>query len=81
MIFGPRGPGGSKLPKHPYRDSAIMNAVLAGLLLLIAWATGGDVREAALVAVAFFLIATAWNWWRFRRRIAEDEAQIRRPPE
>ena len=81
MIFGPRGPDGRKLPKHPYRDSAIMNAVLAALLLLIAWATGGDMRDAVIVAVAFFVIATAWNWWRFRRRIAEHEAQIRRPPE
>ena len=81
MIFGPRGPGGPKLPRHPYRDSAILNAVLAGLLLLIAWLTGGELRTAAIVAVAFFVLATAWNWWRFRRRIAEHDTQTRRPPE
>jgi hypothetical protein len=80
VIFGSRGPRG-RVPKHPYRDTAIVNAVLACLLLLIAWLTGGDMRDAAFVAVAFFLIATAWSWWRFRRRIAEEDAELRRPPE
>ena len=58
------------LPQHPYRDSAILNAVLACALLLLAWLTGGELGRALAVAIGFFAIATAWNWWRFRQRIA-----------
>jgi hypothetical protein len=81
MILRPRGGGDSPVPKHPYRDSAIVNAVLAGLILLIAWLTGGDLTTAVVVAAAFFLIATGWNWWRFRQRLAADAAADRRAPE
>jgi membrane protein implicated in regulation of membrane protease activity len=80
MILRPRG-GGSPIPKHPYRDSVIVNAALAVLLLLIAWLTGGDLTTAAIVAAGFFVVATAWNWWRFRRRLLERELAERRPPE
>ncbi len=82
MIFRPRrGDRDLPLPKHPYRDSALLNGVLAVLLLVIAWATGGDVIHAIGVAVVFFVVATGWSWWRFRRRIAESEADAGRPPE
>jgi membrane protein implicated in regulation of membrane protease activity len=76
-------PRGSEppIPKHPYRDSVIANAALAGLLLLVAWLTGGDLTTALMVAAGFFVLATAWNWWRFRRRLEEREAAARRPPE
>ena len=80
MILRPRG-GGTPVPKHPYRDSAIVNAALALLLLLIAWLTGGNLARAVVVALGFFVIATAWNWWRFRKRIEELEVAERRPPE
>ena len=36
--------------------------------------TGGDPLRAAVVAVAFFVVATAWTWWRFRVRIRERDA-------
>ena len=70
------------VPQHPYRDSAIVNAVLAGLLLVAAWATGGELGRAVVYAVAFFAIATAWNWWRFRKRIQrEAAAEAELPPQ
>jgi membrane protein implicated in regulation of membrane protease activity len=75
MIFRPRGRGELPIPTHPYRDSALVNAGLAILLLLIAWFTGGDVLTAAFVAVGFFVVATTWNWWRFRQRLAAREAE------
>ena len=82
MIFRPRrGDGDLPLPKHPYRDSALLNGVLALLLLVIAWATGGEVVRAIVVALVFFVVATGWSWWRFRRRIAESDARAGRPPE
>jgi membrane protein implicated in regulation of membrane protease activity len=62
------------LPKRPYRDSLVLNLVLAGVILLLAWATGGDLGRAAAVAVAFLFVSTAWSWWRFRKRL-EQEAE------
>ena len=55
--------------------------MLALLLLVIAWATGGEVVRAIVVALVFFVVATGWSWWRFRRRIAESDARAGRPPE
>lgn len=63
------------IPKHPYRDTAVVYAVMASVLVIVAVLTGADVGRAALVAVAFFVVATAWNWWRFRERIREQAAR------
>ena len=60
------------LPARPYRDSAILNGVLAVAIVGFALLTGGDLGVAVLVAIAFFVVATAWSWWRFRQRIAEQ---------
>jgi membrane protein implicated in regulation of membrane protease activity len=62
------------LPKRPYRDTLILNVVLAALIVLISWATGGDLRRAAVFALFYFVIATAWAWWRFRQRLAKDDS-------
>ena len=62
------------LPKRPYRDSLVLNLVLAGAILLLAWATGGNLGRALVVSLGFFVVSTAWSWWRFRRRI-EQESQ------
>jgi hypothetical protein len=59
----------SKLPRHPYRDSAVLHGVLALLIVGIAWLTGGGLGRAAVIGLAYFAAATAWSWWRFRRRI------------
>ena len=60
------------LPKRPYRDSIVVNLVLAGLILLISWLTDGDVGRALLFALGFFVIATAWAWLRFRQRLNRE---------
>jgi hypothetical protein len=57
------------LPRHPYRDSAIFHAVLACVVVLVAWGTGGSLRNAILVALGFFALATAWSWMQWRRRL------------
>ena len=62
------------IPAHPYRDTAIVYGAMAAILVLVAWLTGGDVARAGLVAVAFFVVATAWTWWRFRERIRQADA-------
>jgi membrane protein implicated in regulation of membrane protease activity len=62
------------LPKRPYRDSALLNAALAAVVVVFAWLTGGDVLKALGVGAAFFVVATAWSWWRFHQRLEEGDA-------
>ena len=63
------------LPKHPYRDSALAYGVMAVVLVLATVLLGGDVARTAVVAAGFFVLATAWSWWRFRERIREEAAR------
>jgi hypothetical protein len=57
-------------PKHPYRDTLIVYAVLAAIVVVVAWATGGAVGKAAVVAIGFFVVASAWNVYRWRAKAA-----------
>jgi len=61
------------LPKRPYRDSVLLNLVLAVLIVLISWATGGELGRALVFATLYFLIATIWSWWRLRQRLGEEQ--------
>ena len=67
------GRPGQPLPKRPHRDSVLLNLVLAGLIVLISWATGGDASRAVVFATLYFVVATAWAWWRFRQRLAKEQ--------
>jgi hypothetical protein len=60
------------LPRRPYRDSAVLYGVLAGVVLVFSLLTGSDLARAVIVAVAFFVAATAWSWFRFRQRLAAE---------
>ena len=62
-------------PKRPYRDTALVFGGMAVVIVLIAWATGGDLGRAVLIAAAFFVAATAWGWRRWRERLREQEAR------
>jgi cytochrome bd-type quinol oxidase subunit 2 len=31
--------------------------------------------RALVIGAAFFLVATAWSWWRFRARIASERGR------
>jgi hypothetical protein len=64
----------SPMPKRPYRDSALVMGGLAVALVLVAWLTGGSVGRAVVVGVGFFVLSTAYTWWRFRQR-EEREAR------
>jgi membrane protein implicated in regulation of membrane protease activity len=66
---------GSKrpVPKHPYRDTAVVYGVLAALVVVFAAATGGDVVKAVIVAVVVFVGATAYSWWYWYDRIKNKE--------
>ncbi len=49
-----------------------MYAVLAIVIVVVAKFTHGDVGRAILGAAGFFVVATAWSWWRFRRRVEQE---------
>jgi membrane protein implicated in regulation of membrane protease activity len=52
-----------------------MYAVLAIVIVVVARFTNGDMTRAFLGAAAFFVLATAWTWWRFRRRAEQERAE------
>jgi len=63
------------VPKHPYRDTAILYGVLAVLVVVIAYATGGDAVNAAVTALFVFIVATLWSWRTWRNRLREERAR------
>ena len=66
-------------PRQPYRASAIFHAALAVVILIFAALTGGDLTKALFVAAGYFVVATAWSWFRFRQRGARPASQSERP--
>ena len=60
------------LPKKPFRDSAIFYGVLAGIVLVVGLLLGRGVLWSVVAAVAAFVLATSYAWWRFQRRIDEE---------
>jgi hypothetical protein len=46
----------------------MLHGVLALVILVIAALTGGGLARALLVALAYFVVATGWTWFRFRQR-------------
>jgi len=65
-------------PSHPYRDTLIVYGVLALLIVLVAWLTGGAVGKAAVIAAFFFVVASLWSLFRWRSRL---RAEARRAQE
>lgn len=57
------------VPRHPYRDTAIFYAILAGIVIGVTVLTGGDLRRSLVLAGALFFGATAYSWWRWQQRI------------
>jgi hypothetical protein len=53
---------------RPYRDSAIIYAVLAAVVVVIAILTGGRVAWAVVLGIAAFVLAMGWTWWRLRQQ-------------
>jgi membrane protein implicated in regulation of membrane protease activity len=60
------------VPKRPFRDSAVFNGVLALIIVGVAYVTEGPMAKAISFAVVFYVVATAWSWWRFRKRLDAD---------
>ena len=64
--------------RHPYRDTMIVYAGLALVIVGFAAVTGGDLGRAVLIAALFYVAATAWSllWWR-RKLLQRRPAQPR----
>ena len=60
-------------PKHPYRDTLVVYAGLAFVIVIVAWATGGDVVRALEIAVVFYVVACAWSITRWRRQMRRQD--------
>jgi cytochrome bd-type quinol oxidase subunit 2 len=63
-----------RISANPFRDAAILYAVLAVIIVAVASFTGRGLVWGLVVGVAFFVASTAWSWWRFRQR-AKREGQ------
>jgi Flp pilus assembly protein TadB len=62
--------------EHPYRDTLLVYAGLAVVIVVFAALTGGNVGKALILAVAFFVFASAWSLMQ-RRRMIRREAEKR----
>ena len=57
------------LPKHPYRDTALVYGGMSSIVVLVALITGGDIVKAVVIAGLFFIAATLWSWRNWRNRL------------
>ena len=62
-----------KIPRRPYRDSALVYAVLAVVVVVVAVALGGSLIRALVWAGVAFVLATGYSWWRWRQRLRQQE--------
>jgi membrane protein implicated in regulation of membrane protease activity len=63
-------------PKRPIRDTLLVYGGLAIVIVLVAWLTGGSVRNAVVIAAFFFVVASGWSIWRFRAKAREKEDEV-----
>jgi membrane protein implicated in regulation of membrane protease activity len=59
-------------PKRPYRDSFVLHLAFALIIVGVAWVTDGSLARAVGFAAVFFVVATAWSWWKWRERLERD---------
>jgi Flp pilus assembly protein TadB len=60
------------VPRRAFRDTAIFYALLACAIVGFGVLTDNDLVQTIVIAVAFFVIATGYSWWRFRQRLARE---------
>ena len=57
---------------HPYRDTALVNAGLAVVVVIVAVSTGGSVVRAVVAVAIAWVVGTAYACWRVRQRADRD---------
>ena len=68
---------GRPVPKHPYRDTALVYGGLALLVVVLTVVTGGSLVRAIVVALFVYVAATLWSWRIWRNRLREQAASER----
>ena len=63
------------VPKHPYRDTAILYGILAVILVGVTALTNGNVLRSVYYALGLFVAATAWGWYRWRERLRRADLE------
>ena len=58
---------------RPYRDSALAYVGLGALVVIFAYVTGSSLWKSLAGGAAAFVLATAYTWWRMRRRQSQAE--------
>ena len=62
-------------PKRPFRDSALLYAGMAVVFVIIVAITGGKMSVAIPIALACFVVATGYAWWKLRQRMRLENEQ------
>jgi hypothetical protein len=60
-------------PPHPYRDTALVYAGFAVVIVVVAMLTGGGLLRALVFAGLFWAAATGYGIVSWRRRLRERE--------
>ena len=68
-------PKRTPLPKRPLRDSAILYAAITIVFVIFVFITGGKMSVAIPVALACFVVATGYAWWKLKQRLEEEESE------
>jgi threonine/homoserine/homoserine lactone efflux protein len=68
-------------PSQPYRVAVLFHGALALAILLVALLSDNAFPKALAFAGGYFLLATAWTWFRFRQRASRGSASTREPSE
>ncbi|HYZ76360.1 MAG TPA: hypothetical protein VE596_03205 [Gaiellaceae bacterium] len=61
-----------RIPRRPYRDSALLYGAMAAAVVGVAAVTGGSLVRALVIGAFFFVAATAWSWRRWRERLRHE---------
>ena len=63
------------VPKHPIRDSALVYALMAAVIVVVGVATGGSLGRSLVIAALFYAAAMAWAVVRWRQRLRDEEGR------
>ena len=70
-------PQDGEFPERPYRDTALVYAGFAVVIVIVAVVTGGGLVRALAYAFGFWVLATAYGMWRWHSKLRERKREER----
>ena len=64
-------------PQRLFRDSALLYAGMAIVVLTLVFISGGNMAVAIPVALGCFVVATGYAWWKLKQRLEEEQRRQR----